>query len=125
MEGARQGSIGIEVKEIRMSNGAKISSSTWTQGGGGEVKISGDSLVLSGEITAINTYSAYGIMGNHEEGKGGTGGKIEIGVKEVQVVAGAGISASSIGRGRCRSDQVGFGVDLGGWSGEDNEQFRG
>ncbi|MDB4794565.1 filamentous hemagglutinin N-terminal domain-containing protein, partial [bacterium] len=97
--GGKAGDIGIEVKEVRMSNGAKISSSTWTQGDGGEVKISGDALVLSGGITAINTYSAYGIMGNHEEGKGGTGGKIEIGVKEVQIVAGAGISASSRGRG--------------------------
>ena len=97
--GGKAGSIGIEAEEVRMSNNAKISSSTWTQGDGGEVKISGDALVLSGESTSINTFSAYGTFAHHEEGKGGTGGKIEIGVKEVQVVDGSNISASSRGSG--------------------------
>ena len=97
--GGKAGSIGIEAEEVRMSNGAKISSLTWTQGDGGVIRISGGTLVLSGERTSINTYSAYGTSAQHEEGKGGTGGKIEIGVKEVQVVDGSNISASSRGSG--------------------------
>ena len=73
--GGKAGNIGIEAEEVRLSNNAKISSSTLTQGDGGEVKISGDALVLSGESTSINTFSMYGASAHHEEGKGAQEGR--------------------------------------------------
>ena len=73
--GGKAGSIGIEAEEVRMSNGAKISSLTWTQGDGGVIRISGGTLVLSGERTSITHTLRTGQVRSMKRAKGAQEGR--------------------------------------------------
>ncbi|MEM7018861.1 MAG: filamentous hemagglutinin N-terminal domain-containing protein [Pseudomonadota bacterium] len=92
------GSINIQAGQVQIQNGAQITTSTLSNGQGGNVSIMADSLALSGEssnqVPSVILSNAVG-----EGGSLGQGGEIDIQTSQVQLQDGAQIASATFGNG--------------------------
>ena len=85
------GSISVETRRLNMSNGGKISASTFNQGNAGDITIRADQIDLRGENTVIRTQVNSEAMGN--------GGNLSILGDRLTLGDGAELSSGTLGTG--------------------------
>ena len=96
--GGNAGNIEITAREMRLSDGALVSSSTLGNGDGGSVTIKADTLSLSGTRSTIAS--------NSQDPAGGKSGGVSLKVTDLSVTKGALISAGT------RGNQIGGKIEV-------------
>jgi len=88
---ADSGNIRIKTGSFEMTDGAVMTSDTYTSWAGGDIDVTAtNSILLSGENTGISSSSVFGT---------GTGGTIRLNAQNLEVKEGASISATTFGPG--------------------------
>lgn len=99
----KSGGIVVETDKLNIWDGARISSSTFSQGDGGQVMIRAQDSELIGS-SQTGRYS--GVFNNVEPGASGQGGNISFITETLRIYDGAQISASTFGSGNAGSISI-------------------
>ncbi|MEA5548789.1 hypothetical protein VB816_27750, partial [Limnoraphis robusta CCNP1324] len=103
------GNIQIETGQLRLTEGAKIQSSTFGQGNAGNINVQAASVELTGTTADGESPSAFFSIVS-ETGMG-QGGNIQIETEQLRLTDGAIISSSTFGQGNAGSVSI-FATDL-------------
>ncbi|HEV7404139.1 MAG TPA: filamentous hemagglutinin N-terminal domain-containing protein [Chthoniobacteraceae bacterium] len=89
------GEVLVEAGRLRLLQGGQISSNTFGLGRGGNVKVTADDILMTGQGSAFSSISAD----TFSTGAGGPGGNVQVQAGTIRLENGARISANTFGSG--------------------------
>ncbi|MGL5875552.1 MAG: filamentous hemagglutinin N-terminal domain-containing protein [Xenococcaceae cyanobacterium] len=92
------GSLTVKSDRLRLSEGAKISTSTFAQGNAGDITVITRDLEVK-DIVIDDIGSLSGLLANVEENAIGRGGNLKIMTEQLRILDGGQVSASTFGNG--------------------------
>jgi filamentous hemagglutinin family protein len=95
----RGGDIIIAASEVNIRDGAELRASARGKGDGGNIRISGDRLNITGETATAEPAFLTGITTSNREYATGKGGDIFLNVRKIAVLDGPGIRTGTYGEG--------------------------
>jgi filamentous hemagglutinin family protein len=98
------GSVVVETRSIKITNGASINANTFGTGNAGSVRVIADSIVLDGETA--DGRGASGISSSVNPTGTGRGGEVTVQTRSLMIMNGAGINAATGGNGNAGNVQV-------------------
>jgi filamentous hemagglutinin family protein len=99
------GNLTIETGSLRLTDGARVSASTFGQGDAGDLSVIARDIEVNG-IVIDDIGSFNGLLANVEAGATGAGGNLNITTDRLRILNGGQVSASSFGNGNAGNVRV-------------------